>query len=58
MEQIKKVAKAIEEKSLAKTFTGTVKQVLGSAQSLGATVDGQPVKTIIANINSGALKVE
>jgi large subunit ribosomal protein L12e len=40
MEQIKKVARAIEEKSLSKTFAGTVKQVLGTANSLGATVDG------------------
>ena len=58
MEQIKKVAKMIEEKSLAKTFTGTVKQVIGTANSLGATVDGKPVKEIIAKINAGELKVE
>lgn len=30
MEQVKKVAKQIENKSLAKTFTGTIKQVLGT----------------------------
>jgi len=30
MEQVKKVAKLIESKSLAKTFTGTMKQVLGT----------------------------
>ena len=58
MEQIKKVAKLMEEKSLAKTFTGTVKQTLGTANSLGATVDGKPVKEIIAKINAGELKVE
>ncbi|CAK80164.1 unnamed protein product (macronuclear) [Paramecium tetraurelia] len=58
LEQVIKVARAVEEKSLAKTFTGTVKQVLGTAQSLGATVDGQPVKAIIGKINSGELKVE
>ncbi|CAD8063067.1 unnamed protein product [Paramecium primaurelia] len=58
LEQVIKVARAIEEKSLAKSFTGTVKQVLGTAQSLGATVDGQTVKAIIGKINSGELKVE
>ena len=30
MEQVKKVAKLIEGKSLAKSFTGTIKQVLGT----------------------------
>jgi large subunit ribosomal protein L12e len=56
-EQIKKVAKVIEEKSMAKNFAGTVKQVLGTALSLGATVDKQSPKQIIAKINNGELKV-
>jgi large subunit ribosomal protein L12e len=41
LEQIKKVAKIMEAegKTMSKTFAGTVKQVLGSALSLGATVN-------------------
>jgi len=56
-EQIKKVAKVIEEKSMAKSFAGTVKQVLGTCLSLGCTVDKQSPKQVIAKINNGELKV-
>lgn len=57
MEQVKKVAKVMEEKSMAKNFAGTVKQVLGTCQSLGCTVDKQSPKQVIAKINNGDIKV-
>lgn len=57
LEQVKKVAKVIEEKSMAKNFAGTVKQVLGTCLSLGSTVDKQSPKEIIAKINRGEIKV-
>jgi large subunit ribosomal protein L12e len=56
-EQVKKVAKVIEEKSMAKSFAGTVKQVLGTCLSLGCTVDKQNPKQVIAKINNGEVKV-
>ena len=58
MEQVKKVAKLIESKSLAKTFTGTMKQVLGTCCSLGCTVENENPKDLIAKINAGELSVE
>ena len=57
MEQIKKIARVMEEKSMAKTFAGTVKQVLGTCQSLGCTVDKQSPKVLIAKINNDELKL-
>ncbi len=57
LEQIKKIAKTIEEKSLAKNLTGTVKSVLGSCLSVGCTVDKQSPKQIIAKINNGEIKI-
>jgi large subunit ribosomal protein L12e len=57
LEQIKKVAKVIEEKSMAKSFQGTVKQVLGTCLSLGCTVDKQSPKQVIAKITNGEIKV-
>lgn len=57
LEQIKKVAKVIDEKSMAKNFAGTVKQVLGTCLSLGCTVDKQNPRQIIAKINNGEVKV-
>lgn len=57
LEQVKKVAKVMEEKSMAKNFAGTVKQVLGTCLSLGCTVDKQSPRQIIAKINNGEVKV-
>lgn len=57
LEQIKKISKVLEEKSMSKTFQGTVKQVLGTCLSLGCTVDKQSPKQIIAKINNGEIKV-
>ena len=57
LEQVKKVAKVIEEKSMAKNFAGTVKQVLGTCLSLGCTVDKQNPRQVIAKINNGEVKV-
>jgi len=57
LEQVKKVAKVIEEKSMAKNFAGTVKSVLGTCLSLGCTVDKQSPKQLIAKINNNEIKV-
>ena len=57
LEQIKKIAKVIEEKSMAKNFAGTVKQVLGTCLSIGCTVDKQSPKEVIAKITRGELKI-
>lgn len=57
LEQVKKVAKVIEEKSMARNFAGTVKQVLGTCLSLGCTVDKQGPRQIIAKIKNGEIKV-
>lgn len=42
---------------MAKSFAGTVKQVLGTCLSLGCTVDKQNPKQVIAKLNNGELKV-
>ena len=57
LEQVKKIAKVIEEKSMAKSFAGTVKQVLGTCLSIGCTVDKQSPKDLIAKITNGEVKV-
>ena len=57
LEQIKKIAKVLEEKSMGKTFAATVKQILGTCVSIGCTVDKQSPKKIIEKITSGEIKV-
>lgn len=37
-------------------FSGTIKEILGTAQSVGCTIDGRPPHDVIDDINSG--KVE
>jgi large subunit ribosomal protein L12e len=49
------VARKMRERSLAKHFSGTVKEILGTARSIGCTVDGQPPQQLIDAINKGEL---
>lgn len=44
-------------KSLAKELSGTVKEILGTAQSVGCTVDGKPAHDVIEAIDAGEIEV-
>lgn len=46
-----------DNKSFAKTFAGTVKSILGTAQSIGITVNKQHPKKVIESINKGEITV-
>ena len=58
-EQIKNIAKLLQadNKSQARDFIGTVTQVLGSAQSVGCTIDGKSAKETTRMVKSGELKL-
>ena len=47
-----------ENKSLSKSFTRTVLCVLGTAHSIGCTVNKKSPKAIIDAIKAGSLKIE
>ena len=47
----------MRSKSLAKNLANGAKEILGTAQSVGCTVDGQPPHDIIDQINSGEIEV-
>ena len=55
LEQIYSVARKMRFKSQAKEFSGTVKEILGTARSLGCTVEGDSPASITAKISSGEL---
>lgn len=57
LEQVKKIARAVEDKSLAKSLTGTVKSVLGTCLSIGCTVDKMSPKVVMQKINNGEIKI-
>jgi large subunit ribosomal protein L12e len=57
MDEIVEIARTMKSKSLAKELSGCVKEILGTAQSIGCTVDGRPPHDIIESINSGEVEV-
>jgi large subunit ribosomal protein L12e len=57
IDEIYDIARTMKSKSLAKDLSGTVKEILGTAQSVGCTVDGQPPHDIIDAINAGDIEV-
>lgn len=44
-------------RSMARELNGTVREILGTAQSVGCTVDGRPAHDIIDDINDGSIEV-
>ena len=57
LDEIINIARIMRSRSLAKNLAGTVKEILGTAQSVGCTIDGQPPHDIIDQINSGDIEV-
>jgi large subunit ribosomal protein L12e len=57
LDEIIEIARKMRFKSLAKNLAGTVKEILGTAQSVGCTVDGQPAHDVIESINEGETEI-
>ncbi|KAK9360261.1 ribosomal protein L11 [Lipomyces starkeyi] len=57
LSEIIDIARQMRSKSLAKELSGTVKEVLGTAQSVGCRVEGQNPHDIIDGINSGDIEI-
>jgi large subunit ribosomal protein L12e len=57
-DDIIKISKTMREagKSMAVEFDGTCKEILGTAVSLGCTIDGKTPKETTALINEGEIK--
>mmetsp|Transcript_14559 Transcript_14559/g.27099 ORF Transcript_14559/g.27099 Transcript_14559/m.27099 type:complete len:166 (-) Transcript_14559:28-525(-) len=54
-ETIKQIAKKVQPRSCARTFEGVVKEVLGSALSVGCKVEGKSPKDILVDLKKGEL---
>ncbi|KAJ6495591.1 ribosomal protein L11 [Mycena vitilis] len=57
LDEIIDIARTMKFKSLAKDLAGCVKEILGTAQSVGCTIDGRPPHDIIDDIDSGEIEV-
>lgn len=57
LDEIINIAKTMRPRSMARQMSGTVKEVLGSAQSVGCTVDGKPPHDVIEEIDAGSIEI-
>jgi len=56
LEEIYKIARIMRPRSLAKKFEGTILEILGTAQSVGCTVEGEDPHDLIDQIHDGELQ--
>ncbi|GFN93897.1 60S ribosomal protein l12 [Plakobranchus ocellatus] len=57
LDDVIKIARQMRPRSMAKELSGTVKEVLGTAQSVGCTIDKQAPHSVIDKINSGEIEI-
>jgi len=55
LEQVYDITRAMRPRSMAKSFKGTIKEVLGSAVSVGCTVENENPKSLQQQIDAGTL---
>ncbi|XP_046388961.1 60S ribosomal protein L12 [Ischnura elegans] len=56
-DEILSIARAMRERSMSRKMEGTVKEILGTCQSVGCTVEGKPPHDVIDQINDGEIEV-
>ena len=56
-DEIINIARIMRPRSMARELSGTVKEILGTALSVGCTIDGKSPKDIIEMVNNGELEV-
>lgn len=56
LDEIIEIARKLKYKSLAKELSGTVKEVLGTAFSVGCQVDGKSPKVVTEQIDAGEIE--
>ncbi|MRA75917.1 50S ribosomal protein L11, partial [Bacillus thuringiensis] len=57
LEEVITIARTMSDRSMARTLAGTCKEILGTCQSVGCTVDGSHPHDIIDGINSGDVEI-
>lgn len=56
-DDIVSIARTMRPRSMARELSGTIKEILGTAQSVGCTIDGRPPHDVIDDINNQAMDV-
>ena len=55
-DEVISIARVMRPRSMARELSGTCKEVLGTAHSVGCTIDGRAPHDVIDDINSGAIE--
>lgn len=58
LDDVVEIAKTMRTRSMAKKFSGTVKEILGTCVSVGCTVDGRCPKDVTKDITQGVIPFE
>ncbi|XP_034237798.1 60S ribosomal protein L12 [Thrips palmi] len=56
-EDVLAISKTMRPRSMSRQLSGTVKEVLGTCQSVGCTIDGKAPHDVIDEINAGEIEV-
>ena len=56
MDDIINAARVMRPRSMSREFSGCMKEILGTAQSVGCTVDGMDPHDVIDGINDGSIE--
>eukprot|EP00752_Nemacystus_decipiens_P016801 g15036.t1 len=57
LDQVIDIARVMRERSMARTLAGTVKEMLGTCNSVGCTVNGQSPRDIQSGITDGEIVI-
>jgi len=57
IDQIIDIARTMRPRSMARELKGTVKEILGTCQSVGCTVEGQHPHDVVDQVNSGQVEI-
>ncbi|XP_074830150.1 large ribosomal subunit protein uL11 isoform X1 [Natator depressus] len=55
-DEIVNIARQMRHRSLARELSGTIKEILGTAQSVGCNIDGRHPHDVIDDISSGTIE--
>jgi len=57
LDQIINIARQMRPRSMARKLEGTVKEILGTAQSVGCTIDGQHPHDVVDQVRNGEVEI-
>jgi len=57
LDEIVEIARKVRHRSLAKDMSGTVREVLGTASSMGCQVEGMSAAEVCAKVKAGELEI-